>query len=236
MNILLLILILLGEPAFAVTLDAQSMNEKVGGTTLTQAHTVTAGGGNRILVVMCSLRSTSVTLTATYAGQNMTATAGSPYLGTGLENYIFYIVNPALGTNDWVVTQSSALAMICNAYSATNVDQVTPLGDEDNVCSSGTSSTRTLTANDSDLIIDINSLNIESAALTAGADQTVGSGLPFESSGTTLTHSSSRQAGTVDDIMSWSWTGAAQYCLSAVTLSNSTYVSSSRHVGPMVFK
>ena len=229
----LLIYCLFGlAPSWAVTFDTQTVAEKSGtGTTITQAHTVTSSGGNRLFTLFCSLRSTTVTVTATYAGVSMTAVRPVD-TGTGIEIYMFYLVAPATGSNNWVATQNSALSMICHGLSFTNVNQVSPLTSNDAICASGTSATRTLSTTTNDILVDILALNIESASATPGAGQTTISGLPLESAGTTLTQAGSQQAGSVDGVMSYSWTGASSNCYGAISIAHSLF--SGRHVGPIL--
>lgn len=221
--LLALLLSLLGSDAWAVTHDTQSVNEKSGtGTTLTQSHTVTASGGNRIFCLMCSLRSTTITVSATYAGQAMSAIRVAD-VGGASENYLFYLIDPPTGANNWVATMSSALSMICHGISATDVNQASPFTSTNGTSGSGTSSSLTLTTGANEILYDILSLNIESAATVPGANQTTIAGLPLESAGTTLTHAGSQQAGANGGAMTYSWTGAAQYAYSSFSLAHSTF-------------
>ncbi len=223
--------LLLVMPSWAVTLDTVTVAQKTGtGTTLTQSHTVTSSGGNRIFCLLCSLRSTTITVTATYGGQAMSSIRAAT-VGGATENYLLYLINPPTGSNSWVATMSSALSMICHGISATDVNQGSPFTSSSGTSGSTTASSLTLTVGSNDLVLDLLSLNIEGAATTPGANQTSISGLPLESSGTTLTHAGSQQSGADGGVMTYSWTGGAQYAYSAFALSHAAFSASS--FGPL---
>lgn len=208
----------------AVTRDTVTAGEKGNsGTTLTISHTVTALGGNRSIYVLCGLRSRTVTATATYAGQAMTEIAGVAHGATNLRVYIFRKTGPATGANDWVVTQSSATAMACWAFSATNVDQITPETDTDNSCAGGNSPSLTLTTATNEILLDVMGLSVTSAG-TPGANQTEES--DQVTSENTLTVAGSRQDGADGGAMTYTGTGGTS-CYSAVAIKHAAFTPSS---------
>lgn len=228
-----LFMLFLATPAFAVTRDAVTSGEKGNtGTTLTVSHTVTASGGNRVLYVLCGLRSLSITATATYAGQAMTQVAGGTHGSTNLRSYIFRKTAPATGANDWVVTQSSAGAMACWALSATDVNQVTPETDTDNAtCATGTQ-TLTLTTATDELLLDVFALALTNSA-TPGANQT--EEVDVQTSENTLTVAGSRQAGADGGVMSYAPGSAGNSCYSAVAIAHSAFTASTRRPKAVMF-
>jgi hypothetical protein len=233
--LLMCLFCLVTAPAWAVTRDAASVNDKpTTGTTLTQSHTVTTTGGNRVLYVLCALRSNTFTLTATYNGIAMTEVRRDQHGSLLHGSWIFRLVNPDTGTHDWVVTQSGAQTMVCNAVSLTNVNQATPETDHDGTCpSSVTSSSLTLTDTADDLLFDTIEHGLDGSVLTPGADQT-NEYTPIDFQSGTGTAGGSRQAGTADGIMSWSWTGSASGCHSAVSVAHSLY--SRRPSSPIILE
>jgi hypothetical protein len=223
-----LLLSLLAPSAWAVTYDVGSVNDKpTTGTTLTQSHTVTSAGGNRAIYVLCALRSLSVTLTATYNSVSMTEVRNDVEGSTAHRTYIFRLLAPDTGAHDWVVTQSGAITMVCNGVSLTNVNQSTPETDHDGLCAaSGTSATLTLTDTADDLVLDTVENSVDGSALTQGADQT-DEYTPIDFQSGTGTAGASQQLGSADGVMSWSWTGSAGHCHSAVSVAHSLFVSGS---------
>lgn len=230
-----LALLLIAQPLWAVTYDTTTSNQKTGsGTTLTKAHIVTAGGSNRAIFVGCGLDSNTITLTATYAGAAMEEVRRDQHGTNGTSTWIFKKLAPATGSNNWVVTQSVADNMICYAVSATDVDQIIGISDHDGSCPAGgaaTSATVTLTAGTSDLLMDILGQDNTGHTNTEGADQTNRMSL---TEGTAYQAAGSTQPGTADGVMSWSWTGGAGACLSAIAIKN--FVAATRPIAPIFFQ
>lgn len=202
----------------AVTLDAVTTN--AGSTsTLTKSHTVTSSGSNRAIFVLCALRSLSVTLTATYAGSAMTEVRRDQSANSNISSWIFRLVSPATGTNNWVVTQTGGpVNLICYGQSATNVDPASPITDHQGQCVVSTiSSSRTLTVGSNDALLDVMGLSSASQSLAQGANQTDEINPPTELSGNT-TGGGSYQAGSDGGVMSWGWTNAGNGCQSVIAI------------------
>ncbi len=225
-------LFFLSTQAHAVTRDTVTSGEKGNtGTTLTVSHTVTASGGNRVIYVLCGLRSRTITATATYAGQAMTQVAGVADGATNVRSYIFRKESPATGANNWVVTQSAATAMACWAISATDVNQATPETDTDNdTCGTGTK-TLTLTTATNELLIDVFALALTNSA-TAGANQTEEADV--QTSENTLTVAGSRQDGADGGVMSYAPDSAGTSCYSAVAIAHAAFVVNIRPRGTVL--
>lgn len=88
----------------AIAFDATS-NGGTGapGTSLTLAHTIS--GTNTVLFVGVQWQSPNPAPTVTYAGASMMVTADSPSTdGSSIFAYLFYLFNPATGTNNIVVS------------------------------------------------------------------------------------------------------------------------------------
>lgn len=109
----------------AVTYDATSIGSAAS-TTVTVSHTV-AAGDNRLLVVQATEWNTDVT-GATYNGVAMTAFGTKPIAPNDWEIGGWYLVAPATGTNNAVVTLGALNAEygVC-VTSLAGVDQSTPI-------------------------------------------------------------------------------------------------------------
>lgn len=231
---LFILILFAASPTFAVTRDAVSSGQKTAtGTTLTISHTVANTGGNRALYTLCGLRSNSITLTATQAGNAMTQVRYDPAGATNIATYIFRILNPAIGTNNIVITQSSGIAMICYDLSATDVNQTTPETDNDGICGTTDPETLTLTTATNELLLDVMGLAILGSN-TPGTNQT--EEIDLQEGSTTLTVTGSRKAGADGGVMSQDQSGANNHCYSAVSIGHQAYVASGRRSAPMVFR
>lgn len=224
--------LLIPFPTWAVTRDAQGQGQG-SATPLTFTHVVTSSGGNRALFVGCAVRSITVTLTATYNGVSMSSVRSDAFVsGTALSTFLFKLANPATGSNTVSIAMSGGTAnTVCGSLSATNVNQVTMTTDDKGACvASGTSASQTLTTTANDLLFDIMGLSSISQSLAQGAGQTDEiTPAPLEQSN--VTGGASSQAGSVDGVMSWSWTTSGGNCQSAASIAHSLF--SGRRIGPM---
>ena len=106
----------------ALAFDAASGSTELSGlaTTLTYAHTCT--GNNLILLVGVMIATASDKVSGvTYAGTAMTLI--NKVTVTGHYSYLFYLLNPATGANNVVVTVTSAESMWSSAESLTGALQ-----------------------------------------------------------------------------------------------------------------
>lgn len=226
--LLTLAVLLCTTPSWAVTRDAVTTGRKGNsGTTLTVSRDVTASGGNRAIYVLCGLRSRTITLTATDAGQAMTEVINHADASTNIRSYIFRRTNPTTGTDDWVVTQSSGIAMACWAISLTDVSQATPETDSDGQCATADPSV-TLTTATNELLLDVLAQSVLTTA-TPGANQT--EEYDEQTTENTLTVSGTRQDGADGGVMSQTRGSANTMCYSAVAVAHSAF--SSQLFGPL---
>lgn len=101
----------------AIAFDATSSGSSTGSTTLTVAHTCT--GANRLL--LCYIASTAAdnVTGVTYNGVAMTEAVKAANSFAGGEVYIYYLIAPATGANNIVVTKTGTtgtLAMLSASY------------------------------------------------------------------------------------------------------------------------
>ena len=227
--LLTLVALLLAQPCFAVTRDTVTTGRKGNsGTTLTVSHTVTAAGGNRAIYLLCGLRSRTITASATYGGEAMTAVRDTDTHGsTNIRSYIWRLLDPTTGANDWQVTQSSGTAMACWALSATDVHQTVPETDSDGACGSGDPSVTLTTATD-ELLLDVMAQVILGSA-TPGANQN--EEYDEQTTENTLTVSGTRQDGADGGVMSQTQSSANVACYSAVAVAHSDF--STNLFGPL---
>lgn len=132
----------------AVTFDAQSSGSVNPATTLTVAHTCT--GSDRVLLVGLSTNNTTDIVTGiTYAGVSMTRLQAQTGSSGGFYSYLYYLQNPASGTNNIVATASSSSLMGAISASFTGAAQ-TSTPDNSNkgtVTGAGTTLDATVTVN-----------------------------------------------------------------------------------------
>lgn len=108
----------------AIAFDAATGRNTVTGTTLTFSHTV-GSGTDRILIVGGLVANTTEFITGiTYNGVAMTQ--GIKKQNTSGDNswiYLYYLVNPASGAHNVVVSTSSSVSMAFTASSYTGAKQ-----------------------------------------------------------------------------------------------------------------
>jgi hypothetical protein len=190
--------------------DAQSGGRLV--DELTYSHTCT--GSDLILLVSANLkRLGSETVTGvTYDGVALTLIDSD----VGGQRYasLWYLVGPATGANDIVVSVSQTVQSVdSGSISLTGVDQSVPLGTANTANGSGTAPSVTVSAATDDLVVD--ALCIENAGtLSVGASQTqrynaVGADGWNKRAGST-------EPGAASVTMSWSDTVGGQWAIVAV--------------------
>jgi hypothetical protein len=105
----------------AIAFDASTNGNFVSGTTRTFSHTCT--GSDRILFVEAVINEATDKITGvTYSGVSMTRIATvNPTANRRL--YLYYLIAPATGANNVVITASSSTAIGGNAASYTGVAQ-----------------------------------------------------------------------------------------------------------------
>lgn len=223
---------IVGTPSVhAVTLDAVNIDEKGDtGTTLTIPHTTTTGGGNRGAYALCGLRSRTITASATYAGVSMTdvRSGADAHASTNIRAYLFRLIDPTTGTNDFVITQSSGTAMVCLTFSVTNLHQSVPETDTDGDCTGGTNGSLTLTTGTNELLLDAFAMAITGSG-TEGANQTEHGDLAASTN--TLTVAGSTQDGADGGAMTYTASAGAVTCYIAASLKHDEYGSVAQRGG-----
>lgn len=132
----------------AIALDNTSQGDTTG-TSLTFSHTNTAGN---LLVVTCGVPASDLITGVTYNGTSLTLVdkIASP-APDGRWCYMFYLVNPATGAHNVVVSSSSSDFLYANAASYTGAKTTgQPEASATGTTSSSTSSTATVTTTATD--------------------------------------------------------------------------------------
>ena len=127
--------------------DATAHGAVLPGTSITYSHTCT--GSDRILIVgVCEAGSTSATgMTVTYNGVSMTAVTGSPKAnGTSSQAWLFYLINPATGANNVVVSWTGSTYMRSISASYTGAKQSAQPNAHNEANATGTTITTTATS------------------------------------------------------------------------------------------
>ncbi len=107
----------------SISFDAAS-NGGGTATSITFAHTTS--GSNRILFVGTGIESGSDLITnVTYAGVNMTPIAKDVNVPTNEWIYLFYLINPATGANNIVISASASVNIDGTGVSYTGANQAT---------------------------------------------------------------------------------------------------------------
>lgn len=107
-----------------IAVDATSTLTFATGDPRTQTHVV-GNGRNRILLVGVGTRGNSV-VGITYAGLALTLAKASTVYDQCV-GYIYYLVNPPIGSNTISVDMSGTAATVMGALSLFNVDRVSPI-------------------------------------------------------------------------------------------------------------
>jgi hypothetical protein len=141
-------------------------------STLSWPHTV-GGGADRVLMVGTSHRDGNKHVTGISYG-------GAPLTNLGVQNgpgnqnrvELWYLIAPAPGTANVVVTLSDARNIVGGAASYIGVDQITPFGAFVSASNQTQNATITVTSQVDELIMDVIAANGDAKSLTVGAGQT----------------------------------------------------------------
>jgi hypothetical protein len=209
----------------ATTFDAASSGNyggpSAGTTSGTQAHTVTATGGNRLLVATVQIRGATAVSAVTYNGVALTLLTRNTG-STVVRTEIWYLVAPATGTHNVVLTMPSAEIFDIVASSWTNVDPVTPFGTPAGATSTSTAPSVVVTGGAA------NGAIVDSLAFQASATNTSTPGAGQTSIGTNVTGlttanvaaASSREAGASSVTMSYTLSVSRVWAITAVPVNN----------------
>src|SRR6266852_9546104 len=105
-----------------IAFDNASSGHVNPGTTLTYSHAVSATGTNRILFVNVKTADTSVS-SVTYNGVALTSIASDHGTYSNYYDFLYYMVAPATGTHDVVITLPSSDYFQSTAASYTGASQ-----------------------------------------------------------------------------------------------------------------
>jgi len=201
------------------------------GATLTFQHTV-IDGPNRLLIVRVGVHSevgaAQVVSSVTYGSINMFL-AGRAGSGTGPGAEIWYLIGPAVGTNNITITLAAAEDRIsAEARNFYGVHQSTPIGTPVSYFNSG-DDTPNIVVNTAvgNLVIDaLASYDTPTiATATPGTDQELSSDIVTTATGETrLTTSHATAVGTAQ-LMTWETSGVPIVALVGVALKQATTIS-----------
>lgn len=119
----------------AIAFDSAASKSQDSSTTNTFAHT--CAGSNRIILVGCMTTNGTIT-GVTYNGVSLTQAIDNTTGGSTFNHiYLFYLIAPATGTNNVIVTSSGSGSVYAASASYTGVAQTSPID--------GTSATTTTT-------------------------------------------------------------------------------------------
>lgn len=197
----------------AIVFDAATSNAG----SLTFAHAV-GSGNNRILIVAVGLHNSGSISSVTYNGVSMTLAKSQN--GTWRLSQIYYLVNPASGSNNVVITGLCSYGIAAVAVSFTGVHQTTPIV---NVAGgNGSSYTPSLLITSSVGSVVLDSLvyisSGTSSAFAPGADQTERGDTRAQSTGSALGVTTKEGAASVTMNQTVSGVGDYNYAYSAVSI------------------
>jgi hypothetical protein len=164
-------------PVSTIAFDtsAQFAQDSSPGGTATFSYTVGAGT-NRILFVGTTIATGNTVSGVTYNGVAMTQLNTQAISGATFSNtYLFYLVNPASGAHNIVVTGTGTTFMYSAAESFSGVDQNTPIDANTTTTTTGTSITASVTTTkDNDWLVGWQMVGTSAgSALSAGANTTI---------------------------------------------------------------
>lgn len=106
-----------------VTVDAvSSAQTAAASTTLSWSHTTTSSQNNRLLIVTVQADGSNTVSGITYGGTALTL-GKAKQQGTNIDAEIWYLMNPASGTNNVTITHSASKNLIGGSITFYNVNQ-----------------------------------------------------------------------------------------------------------------
>ncbi len=211
----------------AITFDAVASKAATNGASTTWTHT-TGSGTDRILIVGLATEDTSTSVlnvsAITYGGvaltavPNSTATAGS---STYDRTQLFYLLNPASGTNTIAVTWGGAVNGIsAGSISLAGAAQSAPTLTAINSATSGNTISASLNVNTAgSWLVSVANSGASNATLTPGSSQTKRWGLGQSSSGGAGSTAAPSATGAVSTF--WTASSSSQLALSVVAIAPS---------------
>lgn len=186
------------------------------GSSLTFAHT--CSGLNRLLVVWVSyFDSADAPTGATYNGVAMTAIPSSTAANGNYKIAGFYLIAPATGTNNIVVSFSGAMSdMGAGAVSFTDAHQTTPLGTAVTATGTNTTPSVTVTTSAGEIVVD-GLVIVHGGTLTVDGSQTQRWN-SIASNGFQKYAGSTETAAGASTPMNWSNSSSQQWAIGAVPI------------------
>ena len=215
-----------GESWFYPVRNAQSNGTASAAATITVAHTTQATNPNRLLFVMHAAQHAS-TATAptgvTYNGVAMTKIVDETTAEWGVS--LWYLVNPATGNNNVVVTHSGAMARMCtSAMDFYNVDQSSPIRgstDQNNATASSMSASQTSVRGD--VVLGAIVHGSVSASVPASGEEEI-----FDITNTSALHLAGyqRYANSTSTTIAPTWSGTTETYLVTAAIQSAAAVTS----------
>jgi hypothetical protein len=199
---------------------ALTVNPAGTGTPITIVSVPVAAGSNKLLVVGVHLESNGsgggpIVTGITKNGVALTKLDDAQSSTWG-RSEIWYLKEPAVGTHDVIITLSAGTNQRCaGAIVFQGVDQVTTFRTPVKSTGSGTSVSNTVTGiSATDFLLDLLTVDGNAHAIAVGASQTSKWSLesPGDDGGLSL------QPGSIDGVMSWTWTTSGTYAHIATAL------------------
>ena len=217
----------------SIAFDAASSSSGDNVTNLTWAHTVTALGSNRILIVGVSIRGIDAVSTVTYAGTPLTLVgAQNETTNDNARVEIWRLVAPATGANNIVVDFGAGnnTRFVGGAVSLTGVDQTTPIdaafaGAFGNILTP--SVTVTTVTNNAWVIDTLAARNAPTAIVGAGQTQRWNTSIATRITGAGSTEGPKTPAGAVT--MSWTLSAARDWAIGTVAIRPAVAVTTLTH-------
>lgn len=197
----------------SITFDAFAGQKVTAATTNTYSHTV-ANQSNRLLMV--TVDAGASVSSVTYAGVTMTALPGGSNSGQGGGEVlsVYYLIGPATGANNVVITCSASTFIIGASASYYGVAQSGTFGTAaSNSGSAATSSTNTVTTTFSGQVVYDTLNNTIAATVSAGSSQTKRG--QVTSGGVAIGDIAATGSNMT---LTWSWTGSATWAQISVAM------------------
>jgi hypothetical protein len=203
--------------ADSVSLDNVS-TAKGDGNTLSWRHTVGAAN-DRMLIVTSANRDGNKSVTGiSYGGVALTEAGFRNAPSAQNSCSIWYLIAPAVGSANVVITLGGSAKITASAYSLKGVHQTTPLEPFISTAGQNTSPKLTNTVSPSYLMIDILAANGDAVGASAGAGQTLQWNLATGTGGGDILGAGSAKMAGLNTEMSWALVKGKPWALAAVSV------------------
>lgn len=184
--------------------------------TLTWSHT--CSGTNRLLIVSVSIGGTQTVSGITYSGVALTLVSGGTATNGSSHVEKWYLIGPATGANDVVVTFSTSANAVSGAISYSGASQTTPLGTAASATGGTTVATVDVSSATSEIVEDamcaFDALGAPTA--TVGASQTERWNASAGPTGGDTRGCGSTETGAATTTMSWTLSAVTPWAIVAV--------------------